>query len=371
MIRTCFSLAFLLCATGLGVAQQPDQYDLAKLNQSMAGRIDDFTHNHGRDNRITSTILSQKRDLYVYVPPDYNPAFTYPLVLWLHGAFVDEHSFLTSGNVEALDRMIASGRCPPMIVACPDGTYTGQNRLLSRHSLYLNGEGGAVEDHIMQEVLPFLFSRYSITPGRDYHGIAGISAGGAGAMSLALRHRDLFSAAASTSGVLNLRYDTASGDYFAPFSPDTFRWKTTYQPWQVGAKFGLMRVHARFLVEPIFGRDPGVIERVKRVNPADLLELTDLRPGELRMYVRYGDKDEINCDGQGASFVWLAGQRGVPVDVESVQGAKHAAPFFRESSEQMYLWLGRQFEASAQAAAGPVGVTPAVLPTVARPKDGQ
>jgi S-formylglutathione hydrolase FrmB len=353
MIRSCFTLAFLLCASGVVQAQQGEIHDINKLNQSLAGRVEDFTHNHGRDNRIPSAILGHKRDLYVYLPPGYNPAWGYPLVLWLHGAFVDEHSFFTCGNVEALDRLIASGRCPPMIVACPDGTYTGENRLLSRHSLYVNGAGGAVEDHIIQEIIPFLFSRYSITPSRDYHGVAGISAGGCGAMSMALRHRDFFAAAASTSGVLNLRYDTLSGDYFAPFSPETFRWKTTYDPWQVGAKFGILRVHDRFLVKPIFGRDPGVIERVKRVNPADLLELTDLRPGELRMYVRYGDQDEINCNGQGASFVWLAGRRGVAVDVESVAGAKHSAEFFRESSAQMYLWLGRQFAASAAAAAEP------------------
>jgi S-formylglutathione hydrolase FrmB len=359
MVRGWLPLAILFFATSVGQAQLIcHQYDLDKLNQSLAGRVEDFTHNHGHDNRISSSILDQKRDLYVYVPPGYDSTVSYPLVLWLHGAFVDEHSFLTSGNVEGLDRMIASGRCPPMIVACPDGTYSGHNWRLSKHSMYVNGEGGAVEDHILQEVIPFLLSHYSINTCRDFHGIVGISAGGGGAMSLALRHRDFFGAAGSTSGLLNLRYDTISGDHFAPFSPETYRWKTTYEPWQVGAKFGLLHIHARFLVKPIFGHDPGVIERVKSVNPADLLESTDLRPGQLHMYVRYGDQDEINCDGQGASFVWLADQRGVAVDVECVAGAKHSETFFRESTGLMYLWMGRHFTACSAAAAGGAPVDP-------------
>jgi hypothetical protein len=97
------------------------------------------------------------------------------------------------------------------------------------------------------------------------------------------------------------------------------------------------------LVKPIFGRDPGVIERVTSVNPADLLELTDLRSGQLSMFVRYGDRDEVNCNAQAESFIWLAGLRGIAVDVERVPGLKHAG--FAESSERMYFWLGQQFAA--------------------------
>ena len=354
-----------------GPAQSRKHDKLDALNSTLCGRVEDFTNNHGRDNRIPSAILCQRRDLYVYLPPGYDPAKSYPLALWLHGAFGDEHALFGSANVPALDRMIATGCCPPMIVAYPDGTFTGRNHPTSKHSMFVNGKNGRIEDNIMCEIIPFLTCRYNILPGRDFHGIAGMSAGGGGAMSLALRHRDYFGAAASASGLLNLRYDTCSGDYFAPFSPETYRWKTVYDPHEVAAKFvgGLVRIHARFFIEPIFGSDPGVLERVMRINPADLLESTNLGPAQLRMYVRYGDQDLLNFDAHAQSFVWLAAQRGVAVEEVCVPGGKHDAAFFTESSAHMYGWLGKQFEESARKAAddevGALGAFP-VGPVVRR-----
>src|SRR5262249_62399560 len=56
-------------------------------------KIVDHTANHGKDNRIWSRSLYQRRDLYVYLPPGYDPSQRYPLILWLHGFTQDEQSF--------------------------------------------------------------------------------------------------------------------------------------------------------------------------------------------------------------------------------------------------------------------------------------
>ncbi len=58
---------------------------LNRVNRQIHGRIVDFTHNHGADRRIWSPALQQKRDLYVYLPPGFDPCRQYPLLLWLHG----------------------------------------------------------------------------------------------------------------------------------------------------------------------------------------------------------------------------------------------------------------------------------------------
>src|SRR5258708_37578964 len=68
--------------------------DIRQLNARLAGHVDDYTTNHGPDNRIESPSLGQKRDIYVYVPPGYDPAKRYPLMIWLHGLSQDEQSFL-------------------------------------------------------------------------------------------------------------------------------------------------------------------------------------------------------------------------------------------------------------------------------------
>src|SRR5687767_2948583 len=55
---------------------------LRRTNHKLAGQVLDYTKNHGEDNRIWSNALCEKRDLYVYLPPCYDPKKAYPLILW-------------------------------------------------------------------------------------------------------------------------------------------------------------------------------------------------------------------------------------------------------------------------------------------------
>src|SRR2546421_4415452 len=97
---------------------------IQSVNCKLHGRILDFTHNHGSDRRIWSAALCQKRDLYVYLPPGFNPGKKYPLGIFLHGATQDEQFFM-HGLVERFDQAIVRGKLPPFIVAVPDGSLLG------------------------------------------------------------------------------------------------------------------------------------------------------------------------------------------------------------------------------------------------------
>ena len=141
--------------------------NLDHLNRKLHGRVVDFTKNHGVDRRIESPILGRPRDLYVYLPPGYDPSIAYPMILFLHGADVDEHDFLDPDDLKALDFMMTRGEIPPAVIAAPDGTYEGENRISSIHSLWVNGLGGRFEDHIVAEVVPFVMRNYSIRPERQ------------------------------------------------------------------------------------------------------------------------------------------------------------------------------------------------------------
>src|SRR5258708_1646875 len=80
---------------------------------------------HGADRRIWSPALCAKRDLYVYLPPGYDRAKKYPLLIFLHGAGQDEQLFLKNLAKE-FDQTIAAGKFPPAVVAAPDGSMLGR-----------------------------------------------------------------------------------------------------------------------------------------------------------------------------------------------------------------------------------------------------
>ncbi len=343
MLRLVAVLGLIAAASLPAEGQVFNRVNLDRLNGRLAGRVVDHTSNHGQDRRIFSPILGQKRDLYVYLPPGYDPKNAYPMVIYLHTAEIDEHTLIGRGMIDELDEMICRGEFPPAIIACPDGTYEGANRLKAHHSLYVNGLGGRFEDHLIQEVIPFVTRTYSVRPEREAHAIFGSSAGGYGGMGLALKHRDFFGAVATLGGPLNMRYFNCEGRYLDDFDPATYRWKTTYDPNEVVSRFyfGLGRARARKYLGPVYGKGPEVITKVKRDNPADLLFSTDLRPGELAIYANYRGKDNWNFDAQDQSFAWLAGQKGVEVTLAEAPGYRHTLRYFRSQQRPAYLWLAR------------------------------
>ena len=316
-----------------------------RINPKLAGHVDDYTRSLFHDRRIESPILGQPRDLYVYLPPGYDPRKSYPVLYYFHVSRVDESEFVGSGRLLELDRMIVAGEFPPTVVVCPDGTIHGRNRLNQPHSFYVNGVNGRFADHIVDEVIPFVTARYSIRPERQAHAILGVSSGGLGALSIAIRHRAYFGAVATLAAPANLVYDNCRHDQFEDFSPATYREKPAYDPDEVIGRFylGLSRVRARRAIRPIFGDEPEeVAARIRAVNPASLIASTNLAPCELAIYLNYGGRDGYNFDAQNESFAWLAAQRGVAVTLEVDPPANHTLAYFRRNHRAAFAWLSRQ-----------------------------
>ena len=226
LTRPVIAILVALAIVPPAKAQLVDQIGLDLLNHRIEGRVVAYTRNHGSDNRIFSPILGMRRDLYVYLPPGYNPSRAYPLVLFLHMASLDEKYFVRSNLPRVLDALIVAGAVPPMVVAAPDGVFGSPGPFHKEHSLFINSKNGRFEDHLLYEVIPFLMTNYSIRPEREAHAIMGISAGGYGAMSIAVGHHDYFGAVATMAGALNLRYYNVDNVYFEDFDPATYRGKT-------------------------------------------------------------------------------------------------------------------------------------------------
>src|SRR3954447_6096946 len=95
---------------------------------------------------------------------------------------------------ERLDRLIGEQRMPPVVVAFPDCfTRIGGNQ-------YVNSTAtGAWEDFLIAEMVPAV-ERHFHCGGAGRRGVFGKSSGGYGAITHALRHADVWSAACCHSG---------------------------------------------------------------------------------------------------------------------------------------------------------------------------
>ena len=357
-----FVLALLFAASGPVSAQIlpiPVPHGLNWVNNHIEGRLVDYTNNHGEEHRRFSPILNQMRGMYVYLPPGYNPGLAYPLMFDFHVANFDETLYVTSDHLIELDAMIRAGQVPPMVVAMPDGSIKGRKGRNSPTSFFMNGVNGRFEEHIMQEVLPFLLSTYSIRPEKQAHILAGGSAGGFAAISLGIRYRNYFGVAAALNAPVNILYDTCHQDPREDFNLATFRWETTYHPEQIAAQFfcGLMTARVKDFLEPVFGTDPNqIIAGVQAVNPATLLLTSGIQPGELAIYINYGALDEFNFDAHAESFGWLAAQRGIAVTLDRDPRGKHNRAYFTRNQKNAFVWIGSQTLPPAPVAAVPIMV---------------
>lgn len=148
-----------------------------------------------------SAALYARKSCFVYVPPSYEDGSDrkYPVIYLLHGMYGSESHWLNRGGAEAtLERMIEAGELRECIVVMPnDGGY-GQG------TFYVDWYDGTgrFEQYMVDDLFSYIDANYRTTADRSFRAIAGLSMGGFGAYSLALRHPEVFGAAASLSGGL-------------------------------------------------------------------------------------------------------------------------------------------------------------------------
>ncbi|HEY8506205.1 MAG TPA: alpha/beta hydrolase-fold protein [Gemmataceae bacterium] len=336
--------------------------ELRLLNDELCGHLCDFTFNHGVDRRFYSPALDSKRDLYVYLPPGYDPSLRYPIVIWLHGYRQDEKNFLDI--VTYFDRAMACGRLPPFLIAAPDGSVRGRPTFFTAGSFYVNSNAGRFEDYIAQDVWGFVTCRFPVRPEREAHALAGASMGGFGAYNLGIKYRDRFGLLAGIHPPLHLRYLDCRGRYFANFDPGCLGIREQYQPLAPVGRFlgGVITIRQWQLMTPLYGGVPDPIPLIARENPLEMLDLYQVMPGELQMYVGYGTQDQFNIDAQVESFVHFARRRGLEIMVHKVPGGKHDFDTGVALFPSLRDWLAPRLAPYSPAArpAAPAGLPPAL-----------
>ena len=174
---------------------------------------------------VTDTLHSQalgtRKAFVVYLPPSYAraPERRFPVAYYLHGHWGSETDWTRQGALAATMDSLAAAGVPEMIVVMPDGDdgwYTTWNSLgrfracMEEPSPGTHAEPRAsycvpwpkYDDYVARDLVAFVDSAYRTRADRAHRGIAGLSMGGYGAVTLALNYPDVFAAAWSHSGVL-------------------------------------------------------------------------------------------------------------------------------------------------------------------------
>lgn len=140
---------------------------------------------------------------FLYLPPGLDATRRYPVVYLLHGMPGDPDEYVNSLDVTGVaDRLIASGAVAPFIAVMPaagkDARYNGE-------------WAGPWETYLTHAVVPWVDAHLPTVASAAGRTLAGLSAGGFGAMDIGLRSPSLFGRMESWSG------------YFTPLRDGPFK----------------------------------------------------------------------------------------------------------------------------------------------------
>ena len=155
---------------------------------SKAGNIDTIS--------VYSTAMHKGVKCIIITPADYKKSKkNYPVLYLLHGYAGNYTRWITiapqlKNKADELQ----------LIIVCPDGGYG---------SWYIDSPADSAvryETFTAQELVSHIDSSYKTIADRAHRAITGLSMGGHGGLYLAIRHKDLFGAAGSMSGLVDLSF---------------------------------------------------------------------------------------------------------------------------------------------------------------------
>jgi S-formylglutathione hydrolase FrmB len=307
----------------------------------IAGPPPTASHGAVASERFYSEALGAWKRYMIYLPPSYStqPRRRFPVAYYLHGYSGNESDWLSRADIAGIMDSLVAGGLHEMILVLPDGDNGWYvNWAASRDPAGCAADSTLAEaaetycvahdrydDYIARELVAHIDSSYRTIPNREHRGIAGLSMGGYGAVTLALTHPQEFSAAASHSGVLSPFY---GGPH--PFTAPP-RYHTSRD--SLAAAWGSFYA----AIEPVFGADTA---RWWAVDPARLVRrlLAAGRPVPA-LFVDVGQSDGLADESRAfhAELVAL----GIPHSYAEWPG-KHSWPYWHAHVGESLAWLAGQ-----------------------------
>ena len=215
---------------------------------------------------FNSPALEGDGEYSIFLPSTYGSGSkSYPVVYFLHGLWNDHTSWTVDryGDLhEMVDRLIREKKIPEILIVHPRGDNSFYSNFIDGHKNY--------EDYITRDLIQHIEATYRVKTGRQWRAIGGTSMGGFGALKIAFKRKDLFSATAAHSPIV------------LPKEPSMIAGN--------GQNSERLEFFSK-LMGPIFGNPIDPV-RWRDNDPLSLARTADL--SGLRIYFDYGTADRYN-----------------------------------------------------------------------------
>ena len=160
------------------------------------GKLETITYN--------SKSIGVERKAVVYTPPNYDPNQKYPVLYLMHGIGGNETHWTTlcAAN-KVLDNLIADKKAVPMIIVMPNGRASAEppsSNIMSDFNYYAD-----FEKDLLQDLMPYIESHYSVKTDRDHRALTGLSMGGGQGLNFGINNIDKFAWVGGFSSAPNLQ----------------------------------------------------------------------------------------------------------------------------------------------------------------------
>jgi enterochelin esterase-like enzyme len=169
--------------------------DIQRFPEPPAGfnaQRDNIAHGKLEMVEYDSKSVGARRKMLVYTPPGYSADEKYPVLYLLHGIGGDETEWKRFADPHLLlDNLLADGKAVPMIVVMPNGRAQKNDR--AEGDVFRSAPAfAAFEQDLLEDVIPAIEAKYSVSSEREDRAIAGLSMGGGQSLNFGLAHLDKF-----------------------------------------------------------------------------------------------------------------------------------------------------------------------------------
>jgi enterochelin esterase-like enzyme len=166
---------------------------------------DNVPHGELTPVEYDSKSLGTRRRMRIYTPPAYSSDRKYPVLYLLHGIGGTDAEWTESCHANVIvDNLLAEGKIQPMVLVFPDGNSSRTVADLAAGGRGAGASGGGrggmnmdawltpFENDLLNDIIPYVDSHYSVYTDRDRRALAGLSMGGGQTLNIGLVHPDTF-----------------------------------------------------------------------------------------------------------------------------------------------------------------------------------